>query len=118
MYAFPSCSRSKALFQTRFPFDPGATNSTLEPIETTLEVRAFDLSGAVLHENKTDVTLAPNASTELVKGAVPGTKDLTSLAQDSPTVVVGCRLLGKDGIVLARFGSSLARVSLLVTSRR
>lgn len=67
-------------------------------------MRSFDIAGKVLDETKTDITLAPNASTELFKGPVPGAPVRKSLAEDAPTVVVNCRLLESDGTVIARYG--------------
>ena len=48
------------------------------------------------------VVLAPNASTELWRGAVPGQPVRTRESQVPEPIVVSARLLDADGVVLGR----------------
>jgi beta-mannosidase len=72
-----------------------------------LEVVSFDLdAGQVVDSRSTEVTLAPNASTEFWSGNVAGQPTRTTDAQVPKIIVVGARLIDQDGTVLARYGES------------
>ncbi|QRV76379.1 beta-mannosidase [Ceratobasidium sp. AG-Ba] len=83
------------------------TNSTLEPVQATLEIRSFDVEGGgkLIDTQKQDVTLAPNASTELWKGGLPGEGKRTQDSDPQRAIVVQARLLGAKGQVLARYSN-------------
>ena len=83
------------------------TNATLEPRRATLAVTTFDLADAAWREAwSQDVVLAPNASTELFAGAVPGLPVRTKLSEVPRTIVVSARLLdAHGGGVLARYAN-------------
>ncbi|KAG8705027.1 hypothetical protein FRC08_001891 [Ceratobasidium sp. 394] len=83
------------------------TNSTLEPVTATLEIQSFDIEdgGKLIDTRKLDVTLAPNSSTELWKGGLPGEGKRTRDSDPQKVVVVQARLLGADGTVLARYSN-------------
>jgi beta-mannosidase len=77
----------------------------VEEKKATLEVVSFDLDAAkIVDTQTTEVTLAPNASTEFWKGNVAGQPTRTSAAQIPKIIVVGARLIDHDGTVLARYG--------------
>ncbi|KAI0263626.1 beta-mannosidase [Gloeopeniophorella convolvens] len=79
------------------------TNATLAPRAATLEVAAFDLARPAWRAGWTRaVALAPNASTELWRGEVPGQPARTRESEVPRDIVVGARLLDADGRVLAR----------------
>lgn len=80
------------------------TNSTLVPKRATLQVTSFDLERPDWRDQwETDVTLAPNASTELWRGKVPGQPVRTREGQVPKTIVVSARLLDElDRAVLGR----------------
>lgn len=115
--ACPPSLAALSIFSTRadpVPFDilSGATNSSLFPLsDLVLETRAITLTGEILSSTTTSVTLAPNASTELFKGLVPGTDVRKSLSEVAECVVVGVRLLKSDGTVIARYGTFRDRTS-------
>lgn len=79
-------------------------NSTLEPKRATLQVTSFDLERPDWCDQwETSVTLAPNASTELWRGKVPGQPVRTRESQVPKTIVVSTRLLdGQDRAILGR----------------
>ncbi|KAG9093429.1 hypothetical protein FRC06_011531 [Ceratobasidium sp. 370] len=83
------------------------TNSTLEPAKAALEIRSFDVEdgGKLIDTQKLDVTLAPNASTELWKGGLPGEGKRTRDSDPQKVIVVQARLLGANGTVLARYSN-------------
>lgn len=83
------------------------TNSTLKPTKATLEIRSFDVEngGKLVDAQKFDVMLAPNSSTELWKGNLPGEGKRTRDSDPHNVIVVQARLLGADGKVLARYSN-------------
>ncbi|KAF8609837.1 glycoside hydrolase family 2 protein [Ceratobasidium sp. AG-I] len=83
------------------------TNSTLESAQVTLEIRSFDIEngGKLIDTQKLNVTLAPNSSTELWKGVLPGEGKRTRDSDPHNVVVVQARLLSTDGKVLARYSN-------------
>lgn len=80
-------------------------NATLEAKEATVELVSYDLDVGEVDRRTFDVTLAPNASTEVWKGTVPGQPTRTLLSQVARPIVVQARLLAKDGEVLARYSN-------------
>ncbi|THH31326.1 hypothetical protein EUX98_g2891 [Antrodiella citrinella] len=69
------------------------TNSTLSERKATLEVTSFDLHSEWTDKFAQEVVLAPNASTELWKGELPGQSVRTKLSDEVKTIVVSARLL-------------------------
>lgn len=73
------------------------TNSTLEPKRAILQVTSFDLERPDWRDRwDVNVILAPNASTELWKGQVPGQPVRTRESQVPKTIVVSAQLLDED----------------------
>jgi beta-mannosidase len=95
--------RTSAHFTITSQLEIWGTNGTLAKKHAILQVTSFDLER---HEwsNRWEmgVTLAPNASTELWKGHVPGQPERTRESEVPKTIVVGARLLDEDGTILAR----------------
>ncbi|KLO14962.1 glycoside hydrolase family 2 protein [Schizopora paradoxa] len=83
------------------------TNSTLEAKEATLDIKSFDLEDETWTDHIVKaVTLAPNASTELWSGALPGQPQRTKLSEVPKTIVVSARLVDADGsTVLGRYSN-------------
>ena len=81
------------------------TNSTLVEKTATLEVIAFDLHSDWRQKFIQAVTLAPNSSTELYVGELPGQPTRTKLSEVPMTIVVSARLLDGSGTVLARYSN-------------
>lgn len=81
------------------------TNSALEEKTATLSVEAFDLEDSNWAEKwSKEVVLAPNASTELWKGLLPGQPTRTKQSDVSKPIVLSARLLDGDN-VLARYAN-------------
>ncbi|KAL5507967.1 hypothetical protein ACEPAH_5585 [Sanghuangporus vaninii] len=81
------------------------TNSRLEEKRVKLLVQSFDLYDSDWTDSwSEDVVLAPNASTELWKGPLPGQPTRTKLSETPKPIVVSARLLGGDK-VLARYSN-------------
>lgn len=77
------------------------TNSTLEAKDATLDIKCFDLNDETWTEHiAKSVTLAPNASTELWSGALPGQPQRTKLSEVPKTIVVSARLIDANGTTL------------------
>ncbi|KAJ1311549.1 hypothetical protein OPQ81_010033 [Rhizoctonia solani] len=83
------------------------TNSTLKAKRATLEIRSFDLEadGKLIDTQKLEVVLAPNSSTELWKGVLPGEGKRTRDSDPQNVIVVQARLLDTDSKVLARYSN-------------
>ncbi|CEL57611.1 beta-mannosidase [Rhizoctonia solani AG-1 IB] len=83
------------------------TNSTLESKNAVLEIHSFDVEGGgkLIDTQKLDVTLAPNSSTELWKGGLPGEGKRTRDSDPHNVIVVQARLLDTDSKVLARYSN-------------
>ena len=95
--------RTLAHFTITSQLEIWGTNSTLDEKRVTLEVSSFDLERPDWSDRwKLGVLLAPNASTELWRGAVPGQPARTRESQVPKTIVVSARLLDDDGAVLGR----------------
>ena len=80
------------------------TNSQLVEREVTLDVRCFDLRSEWTDSWSKQVVLAPNASTELWKGILPGQPTRMKLSEVPKTIIISARLL--DGnTVLGRYSN-------------
>jgi beta-mannosidase len=100
--------RTLAHFTITSQLEIWGTNGTLEKKDATLQVTSFDLARAEWSERwETGVSLAPNASTELWKGPVPGQPTRTRESDVPKTIVVSARLLDvdQDRTVLARYSN-------------
>ena len=94
-----------AFFTIETVLEIWGTNSTLQEKRAVLEVTAFDLQSDWRETFKQDVALAPNASTELFKGLLPGQPKRTKLSEVPRTIVVSARLLDAAGAVLGRYSN-------------
>ncbi|PCH41492.1 glycoside hydrolase family 2 protein [Wolfiporia cocos MD-104 SS10] len=81
------------------------TNSTLSEKKATLEVTTFDLHTDAREKFTKDIVLAPNASTELYRGTLPGQPTRTKLSEVPKTIIVSSRLLDSTGAVLSRYSN-------------
>ncbi|KAG6817452.1 hypothetical protein H0H87_008620 [Tephrocybe sp. NHM501043] len=81
------------------------TNSTLTEKRVTLEVTTFDLQSEWRDKTSTEVVLAPNASTELFKGALPGQPIRTKASEVPRVLIVSARLIDASGEVLGRYSN-------------
>lgn len=93
------------------------TNSTLTEKKVTLEVTSFDLDSDWTEQRKQEVVLAPNSSTELWKGDLPGQPLRTKYSQVPEVIVVSSRLLDADGTVLARYSNWYAPTTFTIHQR-
>lgn len=80
------------------------TNSQLSEKAVVLSVTSFDLHSDWTDAWTKEVVLAPNASTELWKGILPGQPTRTKLSEVPKAIIVSARLLDGD-IVLARYAN-------------
>ena len=94
-----------AFFTVETVLEIWGTNSTLQEKRASLEVTAFDLHSDWRETFKQDVALAPNASTELFKGLLPGQPKRTKLSEVPKTIVVSARLMDYPGAVLGRYSN-------------
>ncbi|EMD40849.1 glycoside hydrolase family 2 protein [Gelatoporia subvermispora B] len=97
--------RSAAFFTIESTLEIWGANSTLAPKAATLEVAAFDLHSEWTEKWTKQVTLAPNASTELYAGALPGQPPRTKLSEVPKAIIVSARLLDEGGAVLGRYSN-------------
>ncbi|KAI0005036.1 glycoside hydrolase family 2 protein [Russula compacta] len=99
--------RTLAHFTITSQLEIWGTNSTLEQKRATLQVTSFDLERPDWRDRwEFNVTLAPNASTELWRGQVPGQPVRTRESQVPNPIVVSARLLDEDrSIVLGRYSN-------------
>ncbi|KAH9948346.1 glycoside hydrolase family 2 protein [Amylocystis lapponica] len=94
-----------AFFTLETVLEIWGTNSTLAEKKAALEVTGFDLHSDWRETWTKDVVLAPNASTELYSGALPGQPTRTALSEVPKTIVVSARLLDASGAVLGRYSN-------------
>ena len=80
------------------------TNSTLKEKKAELTVTSFDLYSDWTDKWSQAVDLAPNASTELWKGNLPGQPTRTKLS-DVPKTIVVSAVLSDDTGVIARYSN-------------
>ncbi len=81
------------------------TNSTLAEKTVTLDVSSFDLNSDWVENWSKAVVLAPNASTELFQGEVPGQPRRTKRSELPRVIIVSARLIDDGGNVLARYSN-------------
>ncbi|KAJ8514868.1 hypothetical protein ONZ45_g7646 [Pleurotus djamor] len=96
---------SAAIFTIETIFEIWATNSSLSEKKASLEVTSFDLHSDWRDKWSKEVTLEPNASTELYRGELAGLPKRTKLSDVPKTIIVSARLLDTDGTVLARYAN-------------
>jgi beta-mannosidase len=98
--------RTLAHFTITSQLEIWGINGTLEKKHATLQVTSFDLERPGWSKRwEMGVTLAPNSSTELWKGLVPGQPVRTRESQVPKTIIVSARLLGEDRVVLGRYSN-------------
>ncbi|KAF6762656.1 beta-mannosidase [Ephemerocybe angulata] len=88
---------SAAEFKIETVLEIWGANGTLDEKKATLETGPKTWSK--------DVLLAPNASTELFKGDLPGQPIRTKKSEVPKVIIVSARLLDGDGSVLARYSN-------------
>ena len=81
------------------------TNSTLSEKTAKLEVTCFDLHSSWTAQFSMDVVLAPNSSTELYSGDLPGQPVRTKESEVPRVIIVSARLLDTPGSVLGRYSN-------------
>ena len=96
---------SAAQFTITTVLEVWATNSTLSEMKAKLEVTCFDLDSSWTEQFSRDVVLAPNSSTELYSGDLPGQPVRTKQSQVPRTIIVSARLLDASGAVLGRYSN-------------
>lgn len=105
--------RSAADFTIETILEIWGTNSTLEPKKATLEVTAFDLHSGWTEKWNQEVTLAPNACTEIYSGSLPGQPIRRKKSDVPKVIIVSARLL--DGqTVLGRYSNWYVNRLILV----
>jgi beta-mannosidase len=99
--------RTSAHFTITSQLEIWGTNGTLEKKHATLQVTSFDLERPEWSKRwEMGITLAPNSSTELWKGQVPGQPARTRESELPKTIVVSARLLDdEDRVVLGRYSN-------------
>ncbi|KAF8915918.1 glycoside hydrolase family 2 protein [Mucidula mucida] len=83
-----------------YPDYRSAANKTV-----TLDVSSFDLNSDWVENWSKAVVLAPNASTELFQGEVPGQPRRTKRSELPRVIIVSARLIDDGGNVLARYSN-------------
>ncbi|KAI0307144.1 glycoside hydrolase family 2 protein [Multifurca ochricompacta] len=95
--------RTLAHFTITSQLEIWGTNSTLEKKNAKLQVTSFDLEQPDWSDRwEMNVTLAPNASTELWKGELPGQPVRTRESEVPKSIVVSTRLLDEDDTIMGR----------------
>ncbi|KAG6919397.1 hypothetical protein DXG01_006280 [Tephrocybe rancida] len=97
--------RSVDKFTIETKLEIWGTNSTLADKKATLEVTSFDLHSEWRETTSTEVVLAPNASTELFKGILPGQPVRTKASEVPRVLIVSARLIDTNGEVLGRYSN-------------
>ena len=111
--------RTSARFTITSRLEMWGTNNTLEPKRCTLQVTSFDLERPDWRDQwETDVSLAPNASTELWRGLVPGQPVRTRESEVPKTIVVSARLLDERRAALGRHSNWYVSTSFKSHRRR
>ncbi|TXT10534.1 hypothetical protein VHUM_02039 [Vanrija humicola] len=80
-----------------------ACNSSLSPKPVTVDLDFWDLERGLVGRNSHNVTLAPNAATEVWAGEVLGDDQRASDADAPRPIIVGARLLDVDGNLLSEY---------------
>lgn len=102
-----------AFFTINSVLEIWATNSTLSDKRVTLQVTSFDLGNTEWRDRwETEITLAPNACTEVYKGDVPGQPQRTKESEIPKAIVVSARLVDQEGVVLSRYSNWYVHVRI------
>ncbi|KAI0082455.1 glycoside hydrolase family 2 protein [Panus rudis PR-1116 ss-1] len=96
---------SAAVFSIETVLEIWGTNSTLSEKKATLEVTSFELDSTWTDKWTKEVVLAPNSSTELFKGGLPGQPKRSKLSEVPKVIIVSARLLNENGEVLGRYSN-------------
>jgi beta-mannosidase len=105
---------SIAFFTITSSLEIWGTNSNSQERKVCLELSAYDVEAGTPVQvtaegftgGKKEVTLAPNATTELWKGQTPGVEDVRVEGMRSKPIVIQARLIDVDtNIVLARYSN-------------
>lgn len=93
---------SAASFTIETILEIWGNNSTLTEKKATLELSLFELDSGWSDKYTMDVVLAPNSSTELFCGRLPGQPVRTKLSVIPRTIIASARVLDGAGCVLSR----------------
>lgn len=97
--------RSAAKFTIDTVLEIWGTNSTLFEKKATLDVTSFDLHSEWTNHWSKQIVLAPNSSTELFQGEVPGVHTRKKWSDVPRVIIVSARLLDEEGEVLGRYSN-------------
>lgn len=97
--------RSAAKFTIDTILEIWGTNSTLFEKKATLDVTSFDLHSEWTNHWSKQIILAPNSSTELFQGEVPGVHTRQKWSEVPRVIIVSARLLDEEGEVLGRYSN-------------
>ncbi|KAK0482107.1 glycoside hydrolase family 2 protein [Armillaria luteobubalina] len=97
--------RSAANFTIETILEIWGTNSTLFEKKATLDVTSFDLHSEWTNHWSKQIVLAPNSSTELFQGEVPGVRTRKKWSEVPRVIIVSARLLDEEGEVLGRYSN-------------
>ncbi|EIM88069.1 beta-mannosidase [Stereum hirsutum FP-91666 SS1] len=100
-------NHTAAFFTIRSVLEIWATNSTLAAKQVTLQVTSFDLDETAWRDGwEMEITLEPNACTEVWKGDVPGQGVRTKESEVPRPIIVSARLMDpQSGVVLSRYSN-------------
>lgn len=103
----PRDETTMAFYTIRHEIQLWGCNSTLSSKDATIELVSYDLEKGEVDRRTFPVTLAPNASTEVWIGDVPGQPVRTNTAEVPRPIVVQARLLLDNDTdeVLARYSN-------------
>lgn len=93
---------SAAQFTITTVLEVWGTNGTLSEKKAKLAVTCFDLHSSWTEQFSKDIVLAPNSSTELYSGDLPGQPVRTKQSEVPHAIIVSARLLDASGTVLGR----------------
>ncbi|KAG2348846.1 glycoside hydrolase family 2 protein [Suillus weaverae] len=93
---------SAAQFTITTVLEVWGTNGTLSEKKAKLEVACFDLHSSWTEQLSKEIVLAPNSSTELYSGDLPGQPVRTKQSEVPRAIIVSARLLDASGTVLGR----------------
>ncbi|KAL7420732.1 hypothetical protein Q5752_004683 [Cryptotrichosporon argae] len=92
----PRDETTAAYFTETEQVEVWACNSTLQSMDVRVFISAFHLDGRLLDRRYVDATLAPNASTEVGGGEVPGQIKRTSESHVLLPIIVHAQLYARD----------------------
>lgn len=93
---------SAAQFTITTVLEVWGTNGALSEKKAKLEVTCFDLYSSWTTQFSKNIVLAPNSSTELYSGDLPGQPVRTKQNEVPRAIIVSARLLDASGAVLGR----------------